>query len=494
MNKMNKITTLFLTIIAFSLSLILVVLDSTTNVYYGAKKVYRVYLDGKSIGLIKSKEELENYIDEEQQALKDEYNVERVYAPNGLKIKEEITYNENIMETKNLYEKIKETENFTIPGYKVTITPSEYDDKKEDIYIYLLNKNIFQNAVNETIKSFIDEEKYQLYLEENQPEITNTGEIIENVYVKEKITIKKDYIPANETIFKTEKELAKYLLFGTTKAQTKYKVKPGDTIKTIAAANMLLPSEFLIANQDLSDENSLLYDGQEVVISLIDPILTIVEEQHKVAIEEIKYKIETKEDSNFYVGYSEVIQKGENGQSKVTQKLKIENGQIVSVVPVSNEILKTAVNQIVKTGARTQYIVATTEYWAWPTRTPYIITDYYGPRWGRMHNGIDVSGTGHGSPLYAINDGTVVAAVSGHGNNMNSYGMATFGNYVDINHNNGYVSRYAHMADVYVKKGQAVRMGELIGTMGNSGYSTGTHLHLEIFYNGQYINPFLLYQ
>ena len=491
---MNKTVSLFLTILAFSLSLIIVVLESSANVYYGAKKAYRVYLDGKSIGLIESKDKLEKYIDEEQQSLKDEYNVENVYAPNGLKIKEEITYNEKIISTEKIYNTIKETENFTIPGYKVTITRDEEDIEKDEIFIYILQKNIFQSAVNETIKSFIDEEKYQAYLSETQAEITDTGEIIENVYVKEKITIKKDNISVNETIFKTEKELAKYLLFGTTASQTKYKVKSGDTIKTIAAANMLLPSEFLIANQDLSDENALLYDGQEVVISLIDPIITIVEEQHNVSIKEIKYKIETREDSNFFVGYSEVIQKGENGQSRVTQKLKIENGQITSVVPVENEVLKAAVNQIVKTGARTQYIVASTEFWAWPTRTPYIITDYYGPRWGRMHNGLDVSGTGYGSPLYAINDGTVVGVATGHGNNMGSVGMATFGNYVDINHNNGYVSRYAHMADVYVKKGQAVRMGEIIGTMGNSGYSTGTHLHLEVFYNGQYINPFLLYQ
>ena len=491
---MNKTLSVFLTILAFSISLIIVILESTTSVYYGAKKVYRVYLDGNSIGLIESKIKLEKYIDKEQQTLKDEYNVNKVYAPNGLKIKEEITYNEDILSTSKIYNKIKQTENFTIPGYKVTITPDEEDNEKKEQFIYILDKNIFQSAVNETIKSFIDEEKYQSYLNETQTEITDTGELIENVYVKEKITIKKDNISVNETIFKTEKELAKYLLFGTTSSQTKYTVKPGDTIKTIAAANMLLPSEFLIANQDLSDEDALLYDGQQVVISLIDPVITIVEEQHNVSIQDIKYKIETKEDNNFYVGYSEIVQKGENGKSKVTQKLKIENGQITSVVPVSNEVIKAAVNQIVKTGARTQYIVASTEYWAWPTRTPYIITDYFGPRWGRMHNAIDVSGTGHGSPLYAINDGTVVKTVRGHGNNMGSVGMATFGNYVDINHNNGYTSRYAHMADVYVKEGQAVRMGEIIGTMGNSGYSTGTHLHLEVKYNGQYINPFLLYQ
>lgn len=491
---MNKINTILFSLLGFSISIIILILHTTSNTYYTAKEVYRVYLDGKSIGLIKSKKELENYIDIEQKSLKEKYNVERVYAPTGLEIKEEITYNEDITSTEDIYNKVKETENFTIPGYKVTIIPAADDKDKETLYLYLLDKSILSTAVNETVKSFIDEEKYNLYLQENQEEITDTGSIIENVYVKEKIVIKEDNIPANERIFQTEKELAKYLLFGTTSDQKKYTVKSGDTIKSIAAANTLLPSEFLIANPDLADENTLLYSGQEVIISLIDPLITIVEEQHNVEIQTVRFKTETYEDSSLFVGYSEVTQNGQNGESKVTQKLKIENGQITSAVTINTEVLKAPVNQIVKTGVRTQYVVASTEYWAWPTRTPYIITDYMGPRWGRMHNGIDISGTGYGSPVYAANDGTVTEIATGYGNNIGSTGMATFGNRIDINHNNGYTTRYAHLKDVYVREGQAVTMGEVIGTMGNSGYSTGTHLHFEVRYNGELLNPFLLYQ
>lgn len=491
---MNKVVSIFLTILGFSISLILVILESTTDVYYGAKQVYRVYLDGKSLGLIESKKDLENYIDKEQQMIKDKYNVSRVYAPNGLEIKEEITYNGNIISSKDIYNLIKEKESFTIPGYKVVITPDKEDVEKQEEYLYLLDKSILKDAIDETVKSFVDEESYANYLSESQPEITDTGKLIENVYIKEKITIRKDNVSVKEKIFKTEKELAKYLLFGTTENQTIYKVKPGDTISSISAANTLSPAEFLIANQNLSNENALLYDGQEVVISLIDPIVTVVEEQHTVDREVVKFKTELIEDNSMYVGYSQVVQNGQNGESKVTRKIKIENGQITSAVPVSSEILKEATNQIVRTGARTQYVVASTEFWAWPTKTPYIITDYMGPRWGRMHNGIDISGTGYGSPIYAANDGTVTAIATGYGNNIYSSGMATFGNYIDINHNNGYTTRYAHLKDVYVRVGQAVTMGDVIGAMGNSGYSTGTHLHFEVRYNGGLINPFNLYQ
>lgn len=183
---MNKINTILFSLLGFSISIIILILHTTSNTYYTAKEVYRVYLDGKSIGLIKSKKELENYIDIEQKSLKEKYNVERVYAPTGLEIKEEITYNEDITSTEDIYNKVKETENFTIPGYKVTIIPAADDKDKETLYLYLLDKSILSTAVNETVKSFIDEEKYNLYLQENQEEITDTGSIIENVYVKEK--------------------------------------------------------------------------------------------------------------------------------------------------------------------------------------------------------------------------------------------------------------------------------------------------------------------
>ena len=88
---MNNAKTIFLTILALSLTTIFIVLDNTQDVYYGAKEVYRVYLKGNSIGLIKSKKDLEDHIDKEANAIKEKYNTNKVYAPTGLEIKSEIT-------------------------------------------------------------------------------------------------------------------------------------------------------------------------------------------------------------------------------------------------------------------------------------------------------------------------------------------------------------------------------------------------------------------
>ena len=74
------------------------------------------------------------------------------------------------------------------------------------------------------------------------------------------------------------------------------------------------------------------------------------------------------------------------------------------------------------------------------------------------------------------------------------------GNYIYINHNNGYISIYMHLADVFVSQGQTVSKGDTIGTMGNTGRSTGTHLHFAVYYGDRPIDtvndidPLTLYQ
>ena len=489
---MNKAIYIFLIIVAIAISAIFSILESASYVYYDAQNVYRVYLNGKSLGIIEDKKELENYINQKQEALKSKYNVDNVYSPNGLQIKEETTYNEESESVSSIYNKISTEEDFTIDGYIVTITDKKEvsNEKEEKIetqkikeYLYILDKNILTDAVNDVVKSFVDEDEYQNYLNETVEDPTKEGTIIENVYIKEQISIKKGKIPANETIYQTEQELAKYLLFGTQDKDKIYTVKSGDTIKEIANNNKLSTEELLIANQDISDENALLYKGQKIVVSLIDPLITVVEETHTVSEEDVKYKTIQEEDDTQYVGYSKVIQEGKPGRSLITRKIKKENGQIKNAIIVSSEVLEDPVNKIVKTGKKTSYAAGSTTDWGWPTIANYTLTDGFSWRWGKMHQAQDIAGLGCGTPIYAINDGTVITA---------EYHWS-FGNYVEINHNNGYISLYAHMSSINVSVGQAVSMGQQIGRMGETGESYGCHLHLQVEYNGTYFDPMTLY-
>lgn len=481
---MNKSIFILLTILACGISIIFAIFDSASYVYYDAQNIYRVYLNGTSLGIIEEKEELENYINDRQQSLKNKYNVKNVYIPNGLKIKEETTYNEKTESIENIYNKISQEEDFTINGYTITITDkievaNEEEEKMETQkikeYIYVLDKDILKGAVNQVVKSFVDEKEYEEYLNETKEDVTKEGTIIENVYIKEQISIKKGKIPANEQIYQTEQELAKYLLFGTNENDKTYKVKSGETIKEIANNNKLSPEEFLIANQNISDENALLYEGQEVVVNLIKPVITIVEETHTVTNEEIRYKTIEEEDEDMMAGHSEVIQQGKKGKSLITRKIQKENGKIMNALIVSSEVLEEPVNKIVKKGAATD--------WGWPTVANYTLTDGFMWRWGKMHQAQDIAGLGCGTPIYSIKPGKVITA---------QYHWS-FGNYVEVDHGGGYISLYAHLSSLAVSQGQSVGMGQRLGTMGDTGESYGCHLHLQVEFNGSYFDPMTLY-
>ena len=129
------------------------------------KTVYHVYLKGKSIGLVESKEDLEKYIDREQESLKEKYNIKKVYAPDELDIKKEITYKEDISSSEEIYTKIKDSSSFSIDGYEINIKKeiaSKEEDKTEtkNIKIYVIDKKVFTDSIDKTVKSFITNEDY----------------------------------------------------------------------------------------------------------------------------------------------------------------------------------------------------------------------------------------------------------------------------------------------------------------------------------------------
>lgn len=114
------------------------------------------------------------------------------------------------------------------------------------------------------------------------------------------------------------------------------------------------------------------------------------------------------------------------------------------------------------------------------------VTCAFGPRihplWGTAsnHTGVDLAGS-QGDPIYAIASGTVTAA---------GYSDA-YGYNVTLSHGNGYGSMYAHMTNFTVSVGQSVSQGQVIGYVGSTGWSTGPHLHFEIYVNGAPANPML---
>jgi len=467
----KKSTCLGLIFSVFMTGIIFILGMSRNNFEDFPVELYQVYLHGEVIGTIDNKEQLYKLIDQEQTELKKKYNVDNIYPPEGLELVKIKTFNEKTLSAKEIYEKIKDLETFTIEGYVITIKKEDGNEK-----IYILNEEDLSVAVDNTIKAFVDEENLDMYRNNSQPEIKDVGQIIENISIREEISIEKTYISSEEEILTNERDLSRYILFGTLENQESYTVMVGDTIEDIATNNNLNVSEFLIANPEIISEYALLFPGQQVNIGLISPKISVVVETTSTELQDIPYETKVEYDNKMTVGTTYTKQQGVTGQSKATFRIETVNGADTNAVKINAEEIKTSVDKIIVKGGLSINYAGDSEYWAWPTIRPYVITSPRGWRWGSWHNGVDIAGTGHGSPIYAIQSGIITQA--GYNSSM--------GNHCYVDHQNGYVSVYMHMAFLSdsTKKGATVLKGQTLGGMGNTGQSTGTHLHLSVWMGG----------
>ncbi|MBR1792471.1 MAG: peptidoglycan DD-metalloendopeptidase family protein [Bacteroidales bacterium] len=118
------------------------------------------------------------------------------------------------------------------------------------------------------------------------------------------------------------------------------------------------------------------------------------------------------------------------------------------------------------------------EYYSIPISSTARVSSKFGPRRRRYHYGLDLAAP-KGEPIHTMFDGTVRISVRNK----------SYGNLVVVRHNNGLETYYAHMAQRYVQPGDVVKAGDILGLCGSTGRSTGSHLHLEIRYMGNAMNP-----
>ena len=477
-------------ILTISCTILLIIVGLNKKVSGTPVEVYQVYLDGKKMGLIASKNELLDLIDKEQTSIKEEYGVDKVYPPNGLDIEKIYTYSTNLSNVNEIYNSIKDTEKFTVEGYDVTITYNEDKiindgetikaEDREAKHIYILNRDILEPALYNTAAAFIGTEDLKNFENNTQAEITDTGDIITSVYFAETITIKKALISTDETILENVDELSQYLLYGSINKHNTYTISEGENLQSIADKNSLNIEELLIANPNYKTKDVLLTAGAKVNVDLINPLLDVTYRKEAISDIEVAYKTDIVTDSSKYVDYSQVTTKGENGVTRVTQDIKYVNGVIQDLKIIQSDVLKAPVNEVVTKGTKkiNDFVNYTPTYvgdgnYAWPTLSPFIITSRFEYRWGTFHKGIDISGTGYGSPIFSIDNGVVYK--TGYGSNE--------GNYVIIKHSDTLYSQYMHLSRIQCSTGQQVAKGQRIGSMGSTGFSTGTHLHLGIWLN-----------
>ena len=506
---MKKVGIVLITLI---IGLTVFYLELTQKENKEPKTYYKVYLDGNLLGTIKSKEELEKYIDKQNEEYKKEYNVDTIYAPNGLDIKADVLYKDKTESVEKVYDKIQNEKPFTLKGYQYTITSSYVEDEEnhesereeteeqeneetkeeqEKLKIYVLDKKVFTDSIETFIKTYAGEEAYEAYKNNTQKEIETTGSKIENVYIKNNITVKETTIPVNEKIYMTDDDLSKFLLFGAEEKTRSYTVEQDDTIETIAFNNKISAQEFLLSNPTFTSVNNLLFPGQEVKISETNPQIQIVVKEYRVEDVESSFQTEITYDPTRLKGQNITTREGENGLNRISKELEMTNGIITNTTTKRVEELKPAISKLMIYGEKEIPNVGTGN-WGWPTNQGYTISSPYGWRVDpingsrSLHTGLDIAGTGLGSPVYASDNGTIIKS---------EFNGSGYGNYIVINHNNGYYTSYAHMNSRISSIGDTVAKGQVIGYVGQTGRATGPHLHFEVwkggapFAGGERFNP-----
>jgi murein DD-endopeptidase MepM/ murein hydrolase activator NlpD len=368
-------------------------------------------------------------------------------------------------------------------SYKVTKTKNIIDHKARAAAIAIDGKPIVYLDSKNTAQEVIKKLKLQ-YVNEDQLTAVEARNTSEQPLGQNETRILDLHLSANTTIEMVKvtpdqilslDQAVSFLQKGTLE-ETKYKVKEGDVLGTIASEHQIQIADLIALNPGLT-ENSVLQIDQELNVTVPKPFVEVVIEKELNQQEEIPYQTEVKEDPNMASGESKVSQAGQAGLQSVTYHVIEQNGTTVKKDVTKQDIIKQPVNQIVVKG--TKVIPSRGEgSFSWPAVGGYI-SSTMGYRWGKLHKGIDIARPSNPT-IKAADNGVVVSAGWDNGG---------YGNKIVINHQNGFQTVYAHLSSIGVKAGQTVEKGSAIGVMGATGDATGVHLHFEVYKNGALQDP-----
>ena len=293
----------------------------------------------------------------------------------------------------------------------------------------------------------------------------------------EDVEIRQEYVPTSEIM---NLGYIAELLYSTKTAEVTYEVKKGDTWSQIAAKNDMSSSELLALNPGYNINK--LQIGEVLTLSASVPYLTMTVVKQERYLDDVSYNIEYTDSADLYQGDYKVTSKGEYGKADVMAKATYVNGEETERTILSSVTLKEPVTEHRIRGTKARPTWMPTGSFRWPTSGR--ITSYFGGRkspggiGSTNHKGIDIA-VPRGTPIYAADGGTVTY----------SGWMSGYGYLVQIDHGNGYVTRYGHNSSLTVSVGQHVYKGQQVARAGSTGNSTGNHCHFEVRYNGVAKNP-----
>ncbi|WP_335871893.1 M23 family metallopeptidase [Bacillus sp. 2205SS5-2] len=431
--------------------------------------VYHVYFSDQYLGVVSDQSMAEELIDTKMEEQAKKYDVETV------KIAEELTYIPEQVFTKNINNASvlrKISESIVIQSEAIGIQIDEktvaYVESSEEADQVLKNIKLL----------YVSEDELSQWEQESQsssplPELTEDETRIIDISFSKKVTHTETNIdPAK--ILSVEEAVA-FLTKGTLE-EKKYQVQAGDVLGSIANEHDLSTAELLSINPDLTEDSVLQLDDT-INVTVHQPFISLAITKEMKNIETIPYEKEVIEDESMWKGDTKVKQEGKDGEKSVTYGVTSINGIQTAKEITKEQIVSEPVDYIVIKGTKVVPSRGSGNF-VWPTNGGYV-SSHMGPRWGSVHKGMDIARPSN-LTIKTVDNGVVTSA---------GWDSGGYGNKVVVDHQNGFVTVYAHLSAIHVSSGQTVAQGSSLGLMGATGQSTGVHLHIEVYKNGVLVNP-----
>lgn len=347
--------------------------------------------------------------------------------------------------------------------YSKTVKVTAYDLVVDgEVWFTLSSKEEIQSLLNEHI---------QTYAYANDQKFSNANiSTLQNVEI---IQTKVD----QDFVYTLEDDIAKLNQIET--AANVYIVQKGDNLWNIAIANDIPLSQIIKYNPTIDPDK--IWPNNEILFEPENPMLDVSVNYEEKIVEDVMYPTEYIYDDSLYVSQRIVVQKGVMGRQIATYEVTEINGYEEDRYSTQETLMVKPTKAIVRVGTkRTLVRTSSTNFGVTVGR----FTSSYGWRVHPItkvrtfHDGIDIAGP-IGTNVYAYTDGTVTTV------GYDSY----YGKYIVINHGGGLTTIYKHLSGFVVKQGAKVKVGDHIGEMGSTGFSTGSHLHFEVRVNGASKNP-----
>ena len=422
---------------------------AAVTIVIGNMTAYEYIYNGKVLGVVKNQEDVYKTVDIIGDKLSAQYDANiTIDKDKDIRFNKVIAFNQDLDDKEDILNRLTYMRDMKANGRGIFV-----DGKLMGIL-----------ESDKTAKKILDEIKDQFVKNDANIQYKKV-DFAENVEIKD-VETKLGNIQAKEQVLE-------YMLTGAVEKKI-HLVQSGETFSEIAKMYGLKQSELRESNPEVIPEK--LSIGQEICLNQIVPLVTVQTTEIAQYKEAIPFEIKYENTASLYKNEQTVKSRGTNGEKDVVAEIVRNNGVEVSRKELSVTVLSQPTAQVVLVGTKEPPPLIGTGTFIYPIRGT--LTSRFGTRWGRLHSGIDLA-----API-----GTHIKAADG--------GKVTFAGYkgalgymVAIDHGGGRTTWYGHCSKLFVKKGDRVYQGQHIANVGNTGRSTGPHVHFEVHINGKPKNP-----